>query len=74
MTDPEIKFRTAPDGTEIRHRESSCGSKIGYKTERAAWFGLRAKRRNGESRDNAGVYQCVRCWLWHIGRKPEGGT
>ena len=66
-----VVFRKAADGTDIIHKERSCLRKKPFEAERAAWFWIRKKRREGARRDAAGVYQCVVCGQWHIGRKPK---
>lgn len=70
MKEPEIQYRKAKDGTDIMHREVSCGSKAQYKTEREAWFALRKQMRDGARKANYGTYQCAVCWMWHNGKRP----
>lgn len=69
-----VKERPSPDALigGVQHTKLSCERKVGFKTEREAWFALRAMNRDGKNCKGRAVYQCRWCGFWKIGRKPGG--
>ena len=71
-----VKGRPSPDGKTpdgmVQHTRESCERKVGFKTEREAWFALRQMNREGKNCKSRVVYQCRWCGFWKIGKKPGG--
>ena len=64
--------RPSPEHFAVQHTRASCERKVGFKTEREAWFALRQMNRDGKNCKGRAVYQCRWCGFWKIGRKPGG--